>query len=304
MARAFLLIIFTFCIVFSANGAALFEENWDAAGAAGLVDSGVWNLDQGDAAEDMYIFEDLGGGDYAMRCWTLGGDEDNSDCGCNWSGHLYSIPTFGRGDDIRCTFCFWGNPVTVDWPTPNGAVLGQGAMDDSEGAGLQAPWHLGELPGQPYNSCEACMLMWYNVDKAGSGPLWAHAGRWGDYANSDSSAPFKTAIENAMPNKANALYIRVTLGNTQGALYEYSTDGAQTWIMEADRRDGVDAGAPTTAADLILGFHNVFSIHVLLDNIVVEDNNNIALPAPTATPPPPTSTPNPNTGVTDWEEYE
>ena len=256
----------------------LFEENWDAAGAAGMVDAGIWNLDQGlNPTDDMYILEDIdGAGDYAMRCWNSQGDEDDAVCGCNWTGHLYSQATYDRGDNIRCTFCFWGDPAANNWPTPNGATSGS-AMDDSEGFGLEAPWHDSVRDNAPWQSCEACTLMWYNWDKAGNGPLWAHAGRWGNN-DFDASANFKTAIESAMPNKANALYVRITLGNTQGALYEYSTDGGMTWIEEVDQRDGMDVDAPMTATDLMLGFIHIFRTHVFLDNIVVEDDNNVAPP--------------------------
>ena len=234
-------------------------EDWNS----GQIRPDVWDVDLGDATQPMYIVEDADG-NQALRMWNVQGDENDAN-GVNWSGSLYSVPSFPRGNNLRCTFDVWGG--SEPWP--------EDVADSTRGAGLEGPFHWNNFDSAQYLTLAAGSLMWYNWDGTGAGPLWAHGARWGDNTY-DSTQAFKTALEAAI-GRENALNIRVTMADVLtdgggGALYEWSSDGGETWNQEADRREDSEA---VGHSQFHIGFIHIFPAWVYIDNIAVENDDHI-----------------------------
>lgn len=159
---------------------------------------------------------------------------------------ITSLGFFERGDHLSCTFKAW-------WTSSNIA------------AAINGPW--------TYNrdlSPEAIIRGWYGLC---DGIDWMRMDVGGEASGQDLSMAWREAWD-AADSKARAITVRVTLGETSGAKYEWSTDGGLNWTLEGDFR-----GDPSARANpkVWLMFGSSLK-QCLIDDIVVdvaEDSANV-----------------------------
>jgi hypothetical protein len=228
----------------------LFYEDWSS-----CAFSANWTL-----------FDAMGNGDVAVQ--NSGGDCAAFTVGPNpydftdWAYYYYSTNTFPRGSSLRCTFLVWKDPTKPTWAGPvNFGVMG--------------PFHNAQNPAAIYGNLEAGL-------EGGSLPLNFDATGMFN-SGTPTSGAFQTAFSSST-SRTNGVWVRVTLGDTMGARFEWSTDGVH-FIPEIDTRE--ISGA--SAANVYLGF-GTHAGAVFIDTITVERIS--------ANQPPPPS------GVNDWNLYE
>jgi len=149
-----------------------------------------------------------------------------------------SVGYFERGDHLSCTFKVW-------WTSSN------------IGAAINGPWTI----DMRYHA-EATIHGWYGLC---DGFDWMRMDVGGEASGQDLSAAWREAWD-AADSKARAITVRVTLGETSGAKYEWSADGGLNWTLEGDFR-----GDPTARANPKVWLRFGFGLEqCLIDDIVVD----------------------------------
>ena len=226
---------------------------------------------------------------------------------------------FTRGDDLRCRFTFWGDPADPAWAPENFGPNGPIAWPQN--SGVIGPFHrtsgMDIGPPHPPGSTGAI----HAGPEAGIETNLTGRTSWkfmtsglfntaifddehGTFGNLGTNQPFLDAIESSTCGlKDCGVILEVWLGDTDGAMVQYSTVSKGTFIEIFDNRNvGSD---PNPQEDVWIGFGSDLGA-LLVDDIIVEDNNNLWVsgPSDTPTPSPSTPTPNPVSGVKKWEQYE
>jgi hypothetical protein len=231
---------FTFAGVLSAPAEVLLSETWDVA-----IDSLKWATEarpaasQGAGQVSLTETEDVGGGDYAA--YTEGPSD------WNWGQELETVDTFARGNNLRCTFTTWYDP-TASYPS---AAPG--------GSAINGPFHSASMMGgnQSHSALEAAVGREY-------GSFLFEQASWG--GGPAISAAFHVAYASAT-SKANAVKIKVTLGDASGAMLQWSNDSGYSWTTEYDTR-GVSG---PTNSPVYVGFGTNHG-QIFYDDIIVEND--------------------------------
>lgn len=226
-----------------------FVETWDS----GSIDTNKWIVRQSGGA--TVGLTNLGGGDYAL--FNRGAS--------SWAQNLYSNVAFTRGQNLRCVFRVWGDPST---PDANNNLFPNAASNNG-------PWHWTNS-GPSHATLAAAQSEWQGQ------PLRFEQRTWD--SGPKMSQAFRVAWA-ATNSKTNSLLIRVWLGNTNGAMIEWSTNHGATWTREdgtlplqaegggvaaTDNRENNPSAADTT---LYLGWGTLASV-VYYDDIIVENDLN------------------------------
>lgn len=218
----------------------ILHEDWNT----GAIDAARWKTSiQSSNGGGRLGLEDLGGGDYAI--FFQGPPETSGSDHTTW---LYSQDNFERGRNLRVTFTAWCEPTdTYDWT--NGQAIY---------AALHGPWHT-DNTGLIYNNPEAMIRYWATRYFAQPGDAWPVGG---------TALPgLDTALENAT-SKAQAIQIRVWLGDAGGARLEWA-DADGSWATVVDNRGtGGGNGSP------YLGW-GTYATKVFIDDIRVERDGEI-----------------------------
>lgn len=226
----------------------IFSENWNS----GVINQALWNVAplpgkvalQQVAPNDWAIYSNGDGAhQYIPNGGTIGA----------WSGWFYSKSSFSRIDDTRVTFKVWGDPTKVGpWPT---------------GSSINGPWHqTGSSPSYLGNEESVGMGPQSGPDSSKTYPhIFLESGVWDppSMGLKSLSVAFQSAYA-AASSKANAMSIRMWLGNTMGGRLEWSTDNVN-WHLEQDTR-GSSGG---TQKNVFLGWGTQVGA-VFVDDIVVE----------------------------------
>lgn len=204
------------------------------------------------------IESDGAGGSAAFSHGPVAGtSQDDPNAGV-WTNYFGTRAGFARGSNVSVTFKVWGTMAGyTGWP---------GAMMNS----MVGPWHRNMIDGAAYMSCEGTInngnavpgpqnfSNWADADPTG-GPGWA-----GD--NASPYLPISWGADwEAANDKATALTVRATLGDTKGVRIEYKTAGAADWIVLGDTRE-IWGGA---SAQCFLGWIAMAG-KCVIDDIVVE----------------------------------
>lgn len=210
------------------------QEDWNSGSINGLI----WKTHiQSSSGGARLGLDNLGGGDYAL--YFQGPRESGSDH-TTW---IYSLNNFPRGRNLRVTFTTWCDPSdTYDWTD------GQPVYASPHG-----PWHT-DNTSAIYGNSEA-MIRWWNTRYfAQTGDRWPDGGV--------ALPDFDTAFQGTTA-KANALKVRVWLGDARGAKMEWAT-ASGNWTTVVDNR-GVGGGSGSP----YLGF-GTYATKVCIDDIIVE----------------------------------
>jgi hypothetical protein len=238
-----------------------FTENW----GSGVIDTEKWivNVGQADLGSKCQL-EQIGPDDWAIFTEGPGEVTDHTT-------YFYARQTFRRGANLRCTFKTWvdsskkenwvkGDPANAQIGGPWHASQSFEAMTDADATVTVAR---GIIPGKtvvhPFNNPEAMVRFWGTPYFAQDGDAWPTGG---DALSSDFIKTFE-----ASSSKANALTIRVWLGDEIGAKLEWSGDDGRTWKEEIDTRQGKGG----RHGRVYLGFAT-FGTAVFVDDIVVEND--------------------------------
>jgi hypothetical protein len=223
-----------------------FEEDWNT----GTIDGSMWIVNNGQAEhESKCELEEIAPGDYAI--YTEG---PNITSGADHSTNFYSATPFQRGDNLRCSFRIWCDPSkTGNWVSGS-TVYGQ----------VAGPWHSSNSGPAIFNP-EAAIRYWNEHRFAQPGDEWHLGGH-------PMSSAFNDALK-ATNSKQNSLMIRVWLGDEQGAMVEWSTNGGADWTEEIDTR-GVSGG---TNPQAYLGWAT-YGCAVFIDDIVVQRDTELFVP--------------------------
>lgn len=276
-----LALLATLALSVKTSAAPLLHENWNS----GSIDPTKWvKSNTPNSTSSLY---NLGGGDYSW--YNVGNDQ--------WSQNIYTTGTtvtqtrFNRGNNKRCTFQMWG--YTDRFPT---ATFGGQYFHNA--ASINGPWHTNNSGGA-HGGIEAGQSEWVNQ------PLRFEQASW------DSGPKMSFQYRDAFMTrygKGKSLWIRVWLGNTRGAFIEWSSDGGGTWYAEDDSNpgtrtaqaqgtgclaedtrevqfqpcfsNGVTTNPSPSNNNLALGFGTLRG-NVFIDNILVEDDSNVLVGAPT-----------------------
>ncbi len=228
---------------------AYIEEHWDS----GIFDPGIWLVGFHEPPGVIEVIEviDGGGGDFCMRVAP----------GQSWyaGSYFYSVNSYPRGRNLRCTFTCWADPQPSD---ANGVY------------GIFGPWHEDNTQ-LPHVNMEAMAGFQYDQIK------WVEKG---DPFGPQNNYPDSPRIDNLndegfIPgennSKATGVMIRVWLGNSRGGRLEYSNDGGATWTVGTGT-DTIGTG-PSDSAFAYAGFSGV-SGGMCFDDILVEDDDRLAGP--------------------------
>ena len=237
----------------------LYSEDWNS----GVMNTTTWFIydDAGQSGGVMQL-DQIAPGDYAMGMAHP----------YNFDLTLWSQKRFNRGNNLRVSFLVWGD-LTND-------VGGQLFPNVSN---CYSGWHHNN-DYQGYNY-EEVMLDWYYkldgsehirfIDTDINDPDYGtnRSAYVGGSTNFAVSAAFEAAFV-AATSRANAMTIRIGVGDTNGGILEWSTDGIN-FTTEYDTRD---THGYTAVDTLYLGFMGIQG-YIYVDDIVVEDDS---------TPPSPT----------------
>ena len=238
-------------------------EDWNT----GSINPTRWKTSiQASAGGGRLDLENLGGGDYAV---FLQGPPGGS--GSDHTTWLYSLVNFPRERNLRVTFTAWCDPTdTYDWT--NGQPIY---------AALHGPWHT-DNTSLIYSNPEAMVRYWATRYFAQPGDAWPLGGT--------ALPDFDTALENAN-SKAQAIQVRVWLGDTRGAKMEWANANGQWTTVTDNRGVGQGTGSP------YLGW-GTYATKLFVDDIHVERDGDVPAPTPTPSPTPtPTPTPPPVPGA-------
>jgi len=255
----------------SAYAAPIFTENFNNAS----IDTSRWKVYR-IAAGNTYstckvIPESVRAGDMACKMrgsstWAeVAGVSPFAGHANSWTSFLIGKMTVTRGNNIRCTFKIWGDPLDPAWGTgPNGPI----AFPAHSGVfgPFQVPAASGAYLGPLYGYQEAGIgsafgKPAYDVQAPGT-PSWL--------GGPSMPAGFATAY-NASYNKANAVNVRVWLGNVQGFAVEYATKGPYS-IAYDDL--GTTPGLKSWHTTCTLGFGTYLG-PFFVDDIIIEDDTNL-----------------------------
>ena len=281
-------------MISSISAAPLFEEHFDTA----TVNGADW-VQSGSGG---FVFDTppgSGSGDFAWVCTGFTGTYTNG---------IRSLASYNRGQNLRCTFKLW--------KTDESDVFG--TLYEWIYNGINGPWvnrdswvpadndPTGNYPS--LEQIEAGIARYNTADAAGAVTWCEGVTNFDEYATCPVLDPAFTTAWAAATTKANALTIRVWLGDSTGCMAEWSLDGGLTFqplnlsgdtpIDTRDLAAGSDwNGAKVGSADPVWIFFGADWGQAWVDDIVVEDDLNTAgEPTPTPTPEPtgePTPTPIP-----------
>jgi len=242
--------------------------------------------------------------------WETTGDITNGFPIANrWNNHLLGNDMFTRGDNLRCTFTYWGDPEDAAWDPshfgPNGPVAfpsfsgAIGPFHRASGDDYMTSIHVNLEAGLEVN------LTGFDNWKFQTSGMFNTAifdDEHGTFGNFATNQPFLDAIQGAT-DVSRAIVVEVVLGNTDGAAMSYRSlaKGHEASLIEIfDNRDVASDPAPATGT--WIGFASDLGA-IFVDNIIVEDDNNIWQPGPSG----PTATPT-NTAIVgdvkNWDSYE
>lgn len=190
-----------------------------------------------------------------------------------WQHGIAGKAAFTRGNDIRCTFTMWGDPNDPAWANANPEI--SGPLPFPGNTCVNGPWKRADLAstcGDTYNTGEAqigCSNFFpqpWAFEQQGS---WG-GDRWPSQLFQDT---FTSATQRSL-----AVVSEITLGNTDGAMWRWSSDFGDTWNFEYDNRDNGSInsglyGHEDAATDVWIGFASDMGA-LYIDDIIVEDNNN------------------------------
>lgn len=196
--------------------------------------------------------------------------------GSDHSTYLLSDATFARGDNLRCTFTTWfpekalilANSVidtTIEWG---------GVLDATSHVMIGGPFtNATNPPGTYLFFTPEAMIRFWGADATGMhfaqpDDGWPSGGieLWDLTAPLEEDFNYQFIYETR--TKANALEVRVTLGNTDGAMMEWRHVGEATWRTELDTRD---SGTNTAHADARVCFMT-YGGTLFVDDVTVEND--------------------------------
>jgi len=184
----------------SGYSSVLLDENWDS----GQIDPSVWNIVISPNGATELV--DLGGGDFALALADT----------ITWESSIITWDGFARGSNLRVTFKVWGDN-TRSWK----------GQTFPASTGLCGPWHSSYFDQASYHTLEAGLWYWWNEF------TFDENRTFGQREIPDLDA-FSTAWVKAL-SKTSSLTVRVTLGNSTGAMFEWH-DG-QSWHTSVDTRE-------------------------------------------------------------------
>ena len=206
MKKSFIaLLAVTFCaclFVSHAQAVVLFQEDWDS----GAINPSDWTVEGvgGPFVYDLGVTGQSSSGDYGLFV---------ADPFTYVTG-IRSTASFSRADQLSCTFKLFRDNVSFGW------------------AGVGGPWSgVGTLPAGALPTLRQ-IEAGVNRHNPNNNQTYYREGVQAAFAGDGAalSSAFNTAFDNAT-TKANAVIVRVTLGETTGSKMEWSTDGA-TWTTE------------------------------------------------------------------------
>ena len=235
------------------SSAPLFEDNFDAGG--GVLDPAKWTTTAGGG----FVFDEppgSGSGDYALVL-----------TGSTMTGGFHSVPTFTRGNNLRCTFRLWKEDAAWSY----NSVAGPWCNDNSM---------TGTYP--IYEHIEAGI----GRETGGGAVRWCEGTTdWTTYAACPMLRDeFRTAWGTAI-SKETSLLVRIWLGDSTGCMAEYSQDDGTAWLPlqvgagPIDTR-GLNAGDPwngarvSSTSPLWIFFGGVFG-QTWIDDVIVENDDNL-----------------------------
>jgi len=230
----------------------LFEEDFNTCEISGhwLVSIQDDTLDgSGFGAVDIF---QVGAGDCAV---SMHGPPAPSLSSSDHTTNIHSFLNFDRGEDLRVTFRFWGDPANeMPWGSayPGNSQIG-------------GPFHVDQF--NLLFRQEAIIRYWDLTNDrmhfAQPGEPWVPTEREETWM----STAFHDAFEAAL-SKAESVLVRVWLGDTEGAAVEYSTDDGVTWLPEHDFRGQPAFAAGKHSTTVFLGWGS-YSGALVIDDIVV-----------------------------------
>ncbi len=265
-------LLMIFLLTAGTHGAIMMEEDWNS----GSVDTTQWER-IGPSSHSSVV--DVGGGDYALKL---------TDSGASYMYGLRSWAYYERGDNMRCTFRLWRGSETLDWNVICGPFVNTNIMEGTYPA-------LGQV--------EAGLMRYTPYDPPANGI------RWGEGVESflNTGPQVENAFTSAWAaaqSKANAVWVRVWLGNQTGARCEWSTDGTNFHtlkLLDGALIDTIGRPAGSDANGMYSGFHPTCKvgdnspvwlffcssiIDTYVDDLTLQNDAPIWTPPPTPTPPP------------------
>jgi hypothetical protein len=242
-----------FVLAGMAQAATVFVETWDS----GTSDPLIWTNHEGSEPNINFRatsrLEEVAPGN-----WAYYSQADNQ-ANLEWTAYIRDTGTsFTRGNDLRCTFISWFNQNFSPW----------GGWPYY--SGFNGPWHVDTGASLSYYSQAAGVRTPWdgaNYFFAQTGDPW----NLGGVVFPDAWKPFFIEAK----NQGAAIGYRVTLGNTTGAMCEWTEDGV-TWNLVADDRETSPSTYNTNP--VWLGF-GMGSMRTYVDNIVVDTNGTWTMPA-------------------------
>lgn len=201
----------------------LFTENWD--GTGGVINAGTWTVSEVADLGNIVLRDQEGDNDYAL---AIVGQRGSGNPVPHWGDWIYSVATINRVENLAITYKVWQG-VSEGWPNYPDQYSFHGG------------WH--NTNSTVYSSMEAAVGYVWSAITAAGGENGAHGLTDAHYLSG-----MQAAID-ASVSKATATTVRITLGGTSGALWEYSTDNGANWNLGFDSRNVV--GASTNVANYI-----------------------------------------------------
>ena len=193
----FLISTFSFSPVFAVT---LVDEDWDS----GRIDTAKWNF------AGLTEVVDLEDGDFALSIT----DTDIH----HWESTIMSREAFARGGKLRVTYKIWGEGLEM--------AEGMSGLVPKHGSCLYGPWHFSFYELASYFTLEAALSQSSNYF------CFTENGNYRNRKMPDSDA-FTRALAQA-DSKKNAVIIRVTLGDDNGASFEWKA--GDQWHTSMDTR--------------------------------------------------------------------
>lgn len=227
-------------------GVTLFED-WES----GRIDPDKWRTRRGGSNTLLSVVDVSGdGSDHALAMWIGPGQED-------WSLAVKSKLGLKRSSSPRMTALIWGDPTRTGprhtYPDGMGWLLG---------------FHHDPTIEPPiYKDLEAGLDDWLARDHGATKLRFTQAPRPSPFAQGPGGEHLSERLVAALRNatsKDKAVAIRLTLGPTQGAKFEWHEPAKDEWIEEFDTI-GVSGG---TTEEVGIGFGPVAAC-VFIDDITV-----------------------------------
>jgi len=245
--------------------------------------------------------------------WETTGDVTNGFAVQNrWHQYVLGEDMFTRGNNLTCTWTFWGDPNDPAWAPehfgPNGPIAWPG------NSGVLGPFHRNSATnhsGLFYPTLEAGLEVGGIVNwKFQTSGAWQTAifddehGTFGVVANSGAAPGTPTKVFHdvilAATSPANAIVARVILDDNDGAAFSYRSLAKGPAFIEIFDNRGVGSD-PDPHNDVWIGFASDLGA-LYVDNIIVEDDNNVRT-GPAGPTPTPTNTAIVG-DVENWDSYE